>query len=339
MSARTSSNPAREPQALSRWTTQSLLFLAAALITNSHLELFYPVAQLAGDGLLGNALFFMVAGMGITLSAQAKRQPFASYYWRRIRRIYPTVFVVVTLFSVGLAGMWREWSWIDAVAAYIYPTEWPFIACVMVYYAIFYLLLQRPRFAVFATPLLLAALPFSYFWSIHPQGGTLMLGSLHNSIYWIFWFQCMLLGGCLVARAHSPNALARDLISFVAVFALYVALKYMFVTGRLAAFHYTLFPLVLLMLYLLFRIGNSTANIAFPGRFPRAAKCARWIASRTLEIYTVQGFLAYRRELVQALPFPLNIGLFLGLLLAAVWLVHRLVTLIPRERDNSPAMA
>src|SRR5689334_8868152 len=126
---------------VSRWTTQLLLCVAALLITNSHLEKFYPSPLFAGDGLIGNAIFFLVAGIGITLSATAHRRSFPEYYWRRIKRIYPTVILVVSIFAVLIEQEWRSWSWADWLRAYLYPTPWAFIAQIMAFYIPFYFLL------------------------------------------------------------------------------------------------------------------------------------------------------------------------------------------------------
>ena len=45
-----------------RANTTAPMAIAAVLIANSHLERFYPHPWVAGDGLLGNALFFFTAG-------------------------------------------------------------------------------------------------------------------------------------------------------------------------------------------------------------------------------------------------------------------------------------
>ena len=48
--------------------TTALRVLAIVLIANSHLEDLYPFRPLAADGLIGNSLFFMLSGLGITLA-------------------------------------------------------------------------------------------------------------------------------------------------------------------------------------------------------------------------------------------------------------------------------
>ena len=74
--------------------TRFLLFVAAVFVVNSHLESFYPNRSLAGDGLIGYGVFFFVSGLGLALSSRVKVRPFPEYYWRRIVRIYPTLWLM-----------------------------------------------------------------------------------------------------------------------------------------------------------------------------------------------------------------------------------------------------
>jgi peptidoglycan/LPS O-acetylase OafA/YrhL len=164
---------------VSRTGTRCLLALAALLITNSHLERFYPSRLFAGDGLLGNSIFFMVAGMGVTLSALGRQRSFPDYYWRRIVRIYPTVILVVTIFILGLGGKWREWGWRDYLATYLFPTPWAFVAHIMVYYVVLYPFLRAPSKRVFGWMLLLLVPMFACVWFRDaPTTPDLILGDL-----------------------------------------------------------------------------------------------------------------------------------------------------------------
>ena len=53
-----------------RRDTTLMRALGALLVANSHLEHFYPFAWLAGDGLVGNSFFFLLAGFGLEQSAR-----------------------------------------------------------------------------------------------------------------------------------------------------------------------------------------------------------------------------------------------------------------------------
>src|SRR6266436_2591637 len=83
---------------------------AAVLIANSHLEGLYPKSWMAADGFIGNSMFFLLSGYGISLSLKSKPQSFPSYYWRRILRIYPTVWIVQVIFYFLLQSRWKNSS-------------------------------------------------------------------------------------------------------------------------------------------------------------------------------------------------------------------------------------
>ncbi len=315
--------------------TNFLLAVAALLITNSHLENFYPWPLLAGDGLLGNSMFFMVAGLGITLSARRNLRPFGQYYWRRIKRIYPAVLIVVTAFLLIPQRGWNTWGWRTFVANYIWPTPWAFIEFVMVLYVIFYLLLKLNSARVFLWMFFAAFIPFGLSWYLYPQPGSrLALGLLHTSIWWVFWFQMMSLGGYVALRQPHTGSRATGLMALIIIAtAVYIVLKILFVTGRVSRFHFFLFPIVALIVYLVAGIAALPSLNSFLTTNATVSAPIKWIGSRTLEIYVLQGFLAYRKDLAQGLAFPINIALFLSILAVLVWVLHRLVAIASPRRQ------
>ena len=70
--------------------------LASILITNSHLGNMYPSEFMALGGSFGNGLFFCISGF---LLVNIKTD-FASWYWGKIKRIYPTVFAGAVILLV-----------------------------------------------------------------------------------------------------------------------------------------------------------------------------------------------------------------------------------------------
>lgn len=319
-----------------RLDTRLALALATLLITNSHLEAFYPIPQLAGDGLLGNGLFFAVAGLGVARSARRTRRPFLEYYWRRIKRIYPTVIVVVTAWVI-IGSKWSEWRPLDYFAAYVYPTPWPFIAYVMVYYAVFYPFLRYPARAVWIGLFAGAIAAFVWFWIQYPQPPPrLRLGELHPGIYWAFDFGTVVLG-CALAFAPPGRARLPLLLCVLSMlFALYVAAKYLFVTGRVSSWHFTVFILSISIVWVLLRIAQTPSVLAFVAARPWLRWVVEWLSRHTLEIYTLQFFFVYREELSHGFPFPLNIAMFWIVLLPVAWITGRAASLFRGEEQGSP---
>lgn len=67
-----------------------LKFIAALVITNSHMEILYgKYSAFATGGAIGDVLFFFASGFTLFLGAMGR---FDNWYKRRINRIYPTVF-------------------------------------------------------------------------------------------------------------------------------------------------------------------------------------------------------------------------------------------------------
>ena len=51
----------------------TLRILAVLLIVNSHLSLFYNYEYLATGGAIGNAIFFLISGIGLSYSLSKKK--------------------------------------------------------------------------------------------------------------------------------------------------------------------------------------------------------------------------------------------------------------------------
>ena len=108
-----------------------LKFIAALFITYSHMTILFPKFQgLVTGGAIGDGLFFFCSGFTLFLG---RDDGFINWYKRRISRIYPTI-IMWAIFS-SIVFMWK-WSITDIITT---PRYW-FIPCIMIYYAIFYLI-------------------------------------------------------------------------------------------------------------------------------------------------------------------------------------------------------
>ena len=110
---------------------------AALLIINSHLESFYTPSYLAADGLLGNTIFFFTTGFTLAGSlAHRPGQSMQEFLWKRISRLYPTMWIVVLLLPTHAV------PWTDArgvFQAFVYTTHYSFMAIVLPLYPLFFL--------------------------------------------------------------------------------------------------------------------------------------------------------------------------------------------------------
>ena len=160
-----------------------LKFLAALLITYSHMKILFPkYEELVTGGAIGDALFFFCSGFTLFLG---RKSSFANWYGRRVRRIYPSI-IMWALLSALVFG----WSW-NVTDLLTTPRYW-FIPCIMVYYAIFYFIreyLAQHLKAVFYVSLALITV-MSFF--ILDMGSSVMYAQV--SFMRVYFFIFMLMG-------------------------------------------------------------------------------------------------------------------------------------------------
>ena len=122
--------------ALAERNTFAMMGVAALLILNSHMEPLYPRSFLAADGLVGNLIFFVLSGFGVTLGQRKQPSPLGPFYWRRIWRIYPSLWIAVLLglvFGTGALAWGNPANWLSV---FIWPTGYGFIAQIMLFYPV-----------------------------------------------------------------------------------------------------------------------------------------------------------------------------------------------------------
>ena len=107
-----------------------LKFLAAILITNSHMGALYPGVfhSLATGGAIGDGLFFFCSGY---LLMMGKEYDFFNWYKRRINRIFPTVFAIA-IFGILVFGKDPTLK-----SVIINGGGW-FVKAILVFYAVFW---------------------------------------------------------------------------------------------------------------------------------------------------------------------------------------------------------
>ena len=106
-------------------------FIAAILITNSHMTSIYPrqFSQLATGGAIGDSLFFFCSGFCLMMGSDTD---FFNWYKRRINRIFPTVFAVAL---IGIVFLSRNPTLKDVI---IKGGGW-FVQAIFLFYAIYIL--------------------------------------------------------------------------------------------------------------------------------------------------------------------------------------------------------
>lgn len=299
--------------------TMLLRCLAGLLIANSHIEGYYPIRQLAADGLVGNSLFFLLSGLGLSLSRRRTQRPFVQWYARRAGRILPSVCLIVLVFDfLGRAG-WRSWTVADYVSRFGWGAGYHFIEQILVFYVLFYWLQKLGRPGVF--PALLAGLFLPYL--ALPFVGRSDL-SFHG-FHWLYYFQVMLLGGWLADRPDLARpGDRRDALYLAAVFAAYVALRLAVPAAGSGGWFFLPFLPVFPLVVLLLRLARS----AWVGEVLMTrgwvAPVVGLIGGASLELYLVH-FHVIPIRLLASLPFPLNVVSFLIVSVALAVLCNRVI--------------
>lgn len=299
---------------------------AIVMIANSHLESLYPIPQLAADGLLGDVLFFVLSGFGLALSEKSAPRAFPSWYARRVSRIYPAVWLValgMTLFAVPTQAAGST----NLLARFLWPTPFPFIGQILVFYLGFFALLKwqaragGPRLFVWVAAALCPV--YLLLWSTRlsePRG-------IHE-LHWVYYFQMMLLGAWWAGSATSSPARTaaethKALFGCMGCLALYFVVKAAVVLSRRSDLVILTHALMVPVAWSILRLAHAAPVVPFVLRFPAVSVAVRFLARRTLEIYLIHELVA-NSGVVQACPFPLNLALFWALTVPAAAILGRL---------------
>ena len=296
-----------------RVDTTALRVLAIVLIANSHLEDLYPFRPLAADGLIGNSLFFMLSGLGLALSPRTIEGRFVSWYRRRMGRIYPSLWLAVLFGAALTSASWRGWGAGDVVRNLIWPTPYGFVAQIIVFYPVFFLLRRLKDSRAEIAAILGLTAPY------------LAVALFHYDLHilsWIFYFQVMVFGGLLAGRLERMGRHAgRDAIVLGLTMLVYVGVKFAMVTGRIPSHVAVLHILCVPILASLLGVCVTPTAQAL-AHYPRLGPALSGIGALTLEIYLVHGFV-YADARVAKLPFPINLAAFWAATLPMAWVLAR----------------
>lgn len=208
-------------------------FLAVILITNSHIGPLYPphLQFLSTGGALGNSLFFFCSGFALYLSN--RDTGFAPWAIRRFTRIYPSLWIFMTVCFLGGIQSFR-------LPDIIIPTFW-FLQAIFVFYVFFFYSIkffERQLWkvcAAFIFPLLV-----TYFYVPHHEW--IIENTEHNHfLHWYFYYIIMLFGAIAAQRrtnTESPSSIARPLSAVLLIVTVYYSLKYIYFTQPVPSMMY-----------------------------------------------------------------------------------------------------
>ncbi len=292
--------------------------LAACLITNAHYSGIYPIDLLANGGLLGDILFFAVSGYCL----YNVKQPFFSWYGKRLLRIYPAVIIATVFYLATGAYSLSEHTlgwWL------IYPTGYHFVASILVLYIPYYFVMRTDWLKNHMILLMgvTATIYVIIYFTVYDKS-YYHIDTVREPMIRFLFMESMLLGAWFRQRDASVRNHFRGWEPFAAgiTFFLYFASKLLF-SRRESLSQYQICN-QLLIFALLFFLLLTFAGIDFRlEKLPAGIKrMIGFISGITLEIYVVQYVLI---DMIRPIGhFPLNwLALTVAIIAAAV-LLHKL---------------
>ena len=298
-----------------------LRVLAAICITNSHFANVWPISAIASGGMLGDVLFFAISGYCLYHS-DFKFSDFGKWYIKRIKRIYITV-ILITLLTCSFAGF--PDTTLGWVRTFIYPTQYHFVASIMVLYIIYYIwmnVLKRFQIPVWKSGIILSIIILAAYIMMFDKSWYHIDVVEEHFIRFLF-FASMLLGAHFKEREEresiSENSWKLGIICIISVMIYFVV--------RIAVPRFELFTVqfltwiaILSALYWIFRWAESME--IFLLKLPaKASRCLAFVAGITLQIYLVQYPIIERFE---TLLFPLNLFVIAVMIIVAAIIVFEL---------------
>lgn len=298
--------------------------LAACLITNAHYEGIYPSDIIANGGLIGDIVFFAISGFCLyDIKNPLTVKGFASWYWKRLWRIVPPVWIITTIYM--LLGFYKVDGPTGFVWWYLYPTYYHFVASIIVLYIPFFFLMKikmlrnnLPKVMIGIAIVWFAAYLVFYDKSYYH------IDSVYEPMIRFLFMESMLLG----AWFRSNDGKLRNkrnswhLIATAVLFFLYFISKLAFSKfSGISSLQIINQVIIFVLLFFIFR--------AFCGfdkqleKLPQIIKsCIGFVSKITLEVYVVQYVII---DVIRSLGlfFPVNWLLITASILVSAFILHK----------------
>lgn len=312
----------------------ALKAVAIVLVTNSHMRGFYPVAEMATGGLLGNTLFFFASGITTALGLSRRTQPFLPWYSRRVRRIYVDLWLVTgLLIALGIVSVSGA---VDLLATLFFPSYYWFIPAIAVLYPICYVLIRFGSNGALPTAIAASLILYAIVY-MSVVDFTRWNAEDHIGLKTFFYFAVMVAGIWAVRANPVPTRFPTAIILLI----LATASFYGFLAAlRISGLYSVQAGANLIALAWTFAMFNAL-------RVPQVETWLRRVAERpilfasalTLQIYIVQVPLV-GQPAFQRLAFPLNVVAFVVALVLLAWLLNAVAAFVvkwlPDVRPMSP---
>jgi peptidoglycan/LPS O-acetylase OafA/YrhL len=292
--------------------TNFLRSIAILLIINSHLDEYYPIPYLGTGGTMGNTLFFVLSSFGLLLSERKYPRLFAEWYTRRIKRIYPTVWIVLILLTLPYKLYINAFD-IDNILTFFgyffYPPFW-FLQLLMIFYFAIFLIIKKYSIRKFYCILIALSALYAF---IYLNYLDLSIWCIEDNIFtkFICCFMLFVFGVYLADRKDTIqySGLQDWGLLFLSVFIIY-GHKFLMLKNMASSFQFIqqlfLFPFT----YYFFKVSRSGLIQKNIMELPIISSIINYISDMTLELYLVHLYVSIF-ILKLKLFFPMNIVIFL----------------------------
>lgn len=288
-----------------------LKFLAAILITNSHIKIFEPDYILSTGGTLGDVMFIFCSGFTLFLGKTGR---FDNWYKKRLMRIFPPV----VCWGVLAAFIFNSHASLKDVI--INGGGW-FVQCILIYYIVGYFINRyaiRHLIAVFVVCLLITIIWFSY---LDKGPGFNIYG--WNYCKWCLFFLFFIFGAKM-GRNRFLKKSSYSLTLLLSVLVVSVVMWYgiLWIQNMYLLTSYiqllTIIPLISFIW-----AAYKSLNVKIVSNFfsrPIVYRLYHSIGGLCYEIYLVQ-FTVFKNISLK-IEYPLNIVIILVIIWGCAYLLH-----------------
>lgn len=312
--------------------------IAIFLITWFHFQGYVPnyIKALFVGGALGNSIFFYCSGYLLAIKKENFR---GEWFLRKYLRVMPSVWVFCLIVDMAylLFSQHMPYKW----NSFIYPTPFWFINAILCFFIVTYILSNLlPIFKdkthyrggdhdkmILAIALVAMTGNTLYYFTheITPGKVTLEAGGLQ---IWFFYFIFFIWGYWEKLKGRNKSKSSVWAIVYV-MGSIILFHGYKLLASKIEALHLLQFILVPSLLALVILAFRSFAEWFIEQRLSnRTKEVITWLSNNTLDIYVVQVFLIHL--LAPYMTFPINIIMFIMVILAAAIINHFLATKIQR---------
>lgn len=280
--------------------------LATILITNSHYGNIWPISSMAMGGLLGNTLFFAASGFCLF----EIKQPFVEWYKKRIKRIYPILWITNIIGIV--IGFYYINSFKDFFGLFLYPTYYHFIQSIMILYIVYYALIcfkEKMKIEI-KTLMIIVFIAYILIYALSYDKSYYHIDVVEEPMVRFLYLESMLLGAHYREKKQPEKVSIlktyKELGKVFVCFGTYIVSKLMF------SFQESISKLQIINPILLFLTVLSIFDLLYRWEYSkmdtletyRIGKYMKYLSGITLEIYLVQYFVI---KCIPTLIFPMNL--------------------------------